>query len=729
MTKKVLSSAVILFLFFTSIILSSLSLCVPRDTLQIPDPIRHWHETAYSGPANIPTALKQGKDAFSEERYAAALEILPGRDEVKNLLLGDYIMLYRAKSNLQMQRYPEALEDYRFLEKQFPQSRFHRDAFIGQCQILLELNDPNAVFDLLEKNKPYSGSEVLFYKARALDLNGKNDQAIALYLQVYSQYASSYSAQPAERYLLSLEPHAFKGANNYSLRLQRAENLLRANSNTSARTLLVALGKFSAPDKKTSQKQKLLLAEAEYNLNKTAAALAVLKTVSTTDPLLHAKALYLEGSCRRRLKQEAAFIALRDKALDLYPKSPDTEALCYSVATYYDVEYESEKASNAYRVLSNAFPKGRHAERAQWKSALTDYFAGQWDNAIRGFWNYLLEHTGPLSASSAMYWMGRCYAKRGNIEEARYLFNRTQTLANESYYGRRAREAAAVAAPDPSGNSAGNPIAGVDFKKVKSVCDSIRYAPVIIAEPDINGIRILERAKQLTTADLPDLALSELRWGIQQYPQNHKVFYFIMSLLSAAKENFNGVFSYMKYIIPDYSGLSLDTFTDDILYMLYPIRYLEFISEQASGLAPALILGVIRQESGFNPNAQSGANARGLMQLLPSTALRLARNAGLPRSTAKNLYDAENNIKLGTLHLSYLMKKYGKVEPILAAYNAGESRSDRWLQEFGNADMAEFVEQIPFSETRNYVKQILSNQYHYDALISRSTSTSLWETQ
>jgi soluble lytic murein transglycosylase len=117
------------------------------------------------------------------------------------------------------------------------------------------------------------------------------------------------------------------------------------------------------------------------------------------------------------------------------------------------------------------------------------------------------------------------------------------------------------------------------------------------------------------------------------------------------------------------------------------------------------------------------------MQLLPSTALRLTRSANLPRSKAKNLFDAENNITLGTLHLSYLMKQYGKAELALAAYNAGESRVDRWLQEFNNSDMAEFVEQIPFSETRNYVKQILSNRYHYEALIPRGTSSNQWEMQ
>jgi soluble lytic murein transglycosylase len=723
--RKFARSPFTAFICLISIILSSVPLSVSSDTLQLPDAARHWNESGYSSPTDILSSLKKGKEAYLEERYGAALNALPSSQEAKGLLLGDYIMLYRGKSNLQMKRYQEALEDFRFLERQFPQSPLLRDAVAGQCQALLELNDSKALLTLLDKQTQYSSSDTTFYKARALQLEGKTDAAIALYLQLYAQYTESYFSQPAERYLLSLTPKAFKGANNYSVRLQKAENLLKAKKPADARTLLVALGKVAAPDKKIAQKRKLLLAETEYALNKTSAALVSLQGVTDIDPTLHAKALSLEGSCRRRLKQQGALLALRDKALKLYPKSADTEELCYSVATDYDVAYESEKAVNAYRIMYAAFPKGRHAERAQWKLALAAYFAGQWDEAARGFWNYLLENSNPLYAGAAMYWMGRCYAKRENIEEAHYLYIRAQALGPESYYGRRAQDA--DAALDKSGSISSNPIVGIDFKKVTSVCDSIRYSSISITEPDINGIRTLERAKQLSAADLQDSALSELRWGIQQYPQNRRIFYYIMSKIHADKGNFNGVFSSMQNAFPDYSGRSIDALPEDIWQLLYPVRHLAFISERASAtrLEPSFILGVIRQESAFKINAQSKANARGLMQLLPSTALRLARNAKLPRSKAKNLFNTETNIMLGTLHLSYLMKQYGKAELILAAYNAGESRVDRWLKEFGNSDMAEFVERIPFSETRNYVKQILSNRYHYEALISRNNSTFL----
>jgi soluble lytic murein transglycosylase len=129
-------------------------------------------------------------------------------------------------------------------------------------------------------------------------------------------------------------------------------------------------------------------------------------------------------------------------------------------------------------------------------------------------------------------------------------------------------------------------------------------------------------------------------------------------------------------------------------------------------------MGLIRQESAFIENARSSADARGLMQILPATASRLARQARIPHYSAKKLFQAETNIALGTRYLAFLVRRYGKTELALAAYNAGSTRVDLWLKEFGNVNMPEFVEKIPFYETRNYIKQVVSNRALYGLLTS-----------
>jgi soluble lytic murein transglycosylase len=129
-----------------------------------------------------------------------------------------------------------------------------------------------------------------------------------------------------------------------------------------------------------------------------------------------------------------------------------------------------------------------------------------------------------------------------------------------------------------------------------------------------------------------------------------------------------------------------------------------------------LVAALIRQESNFNPRATSPVGARGLMQLMPDVGQGLASAKGISSWNADMLYDPAVNIKLGTAHLRTLMRKYPEVVKSLAAYNAGESRVEKWSTKTGAADPEVFTERIPFVETRDYVRIILRNRAYYSAL-------------
>jgi soluble lytic murein transglycosylase len=690
----------------------------PGEKPQLPAVLRQWERADQYSSTEPLRAFKRGVDFYASERYASALDALPGTSDAKATAVGDYIVLYRAKSHFLMSQYKEALEDFRLIEKRYPNSSLGKDSLMGQCQALLGLNDGKSVLAILSSHKADKNSETLYYRARALDSEKEKSRAIELYLQIYAEYPASKHSPLAERSLVALSPGALKGVHNYALRLQRAENLLKANDLRGARTLLSALGRVAAPDSRSFQKRSLLLAEAEYRLGRTTVALSSLDKVTAADPVLHAKSIYLAGACNRKLDKEQSFLALRDKGLKLYPASGDTEELCYSAATYYDVNYNRQKSREAYSVLYQAFPNGRHAEIALWKLSLFSYLAGQYSEAAAGFWKYLRAYPNPPSAVSAMYWMGRCYEKLGDTAKAKYLYRRTRTLANESYYGRRAQEAEGSLKEIKTRENAA--VSGLDFKQVTAFCDGIAIQPAMLAEPDENGLQVIERARQLAAADLPDLALAELRWGIRRYPQNEGVFYCIMSLIHVKKRNYDESISCLRRVFPDYNIRPVETLYEEVWPLLFPVLHWETISRQAArtGIDPTLILGVIRQESAFEEKARSKANAYGLMQILPSTGRKLAKQAKIARFTPKSLFQAETNIVLGTQFLASLLQQYDRTEFALAAYNAGETRVDRWRKEFGAVDMAEFVEQIPFSETRGYVKQVLSNKAHYDLLAS-----------
>jgi soluble lytic murein transglycosylase len=129
-----------------------------------------------------------------------------------------------------------------------------------------------------------------------------------------------------------------------------------------------------------------------------------------------------------------------------------------------------------------------------------------------------------------------------------------------------------------------------------------------------------------------------------------------------------------------------------------------------------MVAALIAQESTFDPTAKSTANARGLMQIMPATGRRLARTLGIRNFTTARLNDPETNIRLGTLNFSNVVKRFGGVYYALASYNAGESRISRWKVDRPTLDEDEFIDDIPFPETQNYVKRILGTAENYRVL-------------
>ena len=142
-------------------------------------------------------------------------------------------------------------------------------------------------------------------------------------------------------------------------------------------------------------------------------------------------------------------------------------------------------------------------------------------------------------------------------------------------------------------------------------------------------------------------------------------------------------------------------------------------TKTASDLELSLIHAVIRQESAFNKKAISHAGARGLMQLMPYTAKRVAKRKSLPYVRRNLTEDTDYNLSLGTAYLGELVKEFnGSYILALSAYNAGPARAKRWLKKYGDprdlsVDAIDWVELIPFSETRNYVQRVMENLHVY----------------
>jgi soluble lytic murein transglycosylase len=175
----------------------------------------------------------------------------------------------------------------------------------------------------------------------------------------------------------------------------------------------------------------------------------------------------------------------------------------------------------------------------------------------------------------------------------------------------------------------------------------------------------------------------------------------------------------MKAFAADYLSLPIEHAPRRYWEALFPLPWRRDIEANARlrNLDPFLVAGLIRQESEFNPAAKSGANAYGLMQVRPGTAREAARRAGVPKFSTRLLTQPAVNVKLGTYILRGMLDSHdGRVEETLAAYNAGPARAADWRTWATFREPAEFIETIPFTETRDYVQAVLRNAEMYRRL-------------
>jgi soluble lytic murein transglycosylase len=178
---------------------------------------------------------------------------------------------------------------------------------------------------------------------------------------------------------------------------------------------------------------------------------------------------------------------------------------------------------------------------------------------------------------------------------------------------------------------------------------------------------------------------------------------------------YQGLLKYLSQI-----GASFDIkLTEKYFSFLYPLAYLSEIQNYSSD--PALPLSIMRQESVFNAYARSPADAFGLMQIIPETAKAYAKNAKINLNNFEELYLPEINIPIGVAILEGNIRKFGKFMPAyVASYNADGGAVKNWLAQRYNGDSLAFIENIPYSETQNYVKLVLRNYINYQRLLSKN---------
>jgi len=164
--------------------------------------------------------------------------------------------------------------------------------------------------------------------------------------------------------------------------------------------------------------------------------------------------------------------------------------------------------------------------------------------------------------------------------------------------------------------------------------------------------------------------------------------------------------------------LVLLLFRTQILQKIYPQKYSGYVEKYAAenDLDPLLIYSIIKAESNFKEEAKSKSNAIGLMQIMVSTAEETGKELEVEKVSEEELYNPELNIKIGTRYFKILLEKYKNYNLAIIAYNAGMGNLDKWIEQGIIDKQGENIENIPFPETKNYVKKILQNYKIYQEI-------------
>jgi soluble lytic murein transglycosylase len=425
----------------------------------------------------------------------------------------------------------------------------------------------------------------------------------------------------------------------------------------------------------------------------------------------NAQRLYLLGEIARNENNESAVIQNLELMRQEAATSSWFEQALLSAANMYLLEKNYDRAIDMFREMQQRFQSSPRASYANWKAAWLTYRQGRRENAKRDFENQVLWYPDRAEVPAALYWRARIAEDDHDYAVARAWYTKLGDRFHNYYYGYLGRERLAMLPP------AATNVALTQDATLAKIPEMKQAGPEALAlEPPPNQLRA-EKSRLLVNAGLNEFAIRELQaeqggqgasWATLQ----------IARIYQDSGQNSRAI-QFLKKSLPGYYSVDISALPRPYWEILFPRPYWTDLQRQslANSLDPYLVASLIRQESEFNPGAVSHANAYGLMQLLPQVGKGEAKAAHIKNFSTATLLEPTVNIQLGTHYFKEMVTQYnGQVEYALAAYNAGSNRVDAWLQSGQYRDVPEFVESIPFTETREYVQAIVRNAKVYQRL-------------
>lgn len=404
----------------------------------------------------------------------------------------------------------------------------------------------------------------------------------------------------------------------------------------------------------------------------------------------------------------------------LYPQHALAGEFLWRRAQLAESRQRYEEAARAYLDLQSRYPQWARADAALIQAGLCYYRLAENQKAIEAWRKLVEEYARSDLRAKALFWLGKAYLRLGKAGEARQSLAQAATEA-QGYYALRARELSRALQ-----GSASPPFVGGNILLAADRLAEQKEAEAWLAswagasgevDLDITRNPRFQRGRELLAVGLRQEALNEIEALREELADNPPALY-QLALICRSLGFYRSSIRCIQRLVdlsPVKSVLEGPVFLQRLAYPLY-FDDLVIAEAQANALDPLLLFAVIRQESLFDPQAVSGADAKGLTQIVPSTGEWIAAHLNWPDYRSDDLDKPYVNVKFGAWYLAYQMRDFGNVFAALAAYNAGPGNAIRWLAAGGESDDDLFVEGINFAESQLYVKRLYECYFAYHAL-------------
>jgi soluble lytic murein transglycosylase len=662
---------------------------------------------AHTGEAAAAAYLALGNAYYLDKRYTDAVASLHQARETGEAL-DDYADFLAARANHEANQEVQADALLKGFKEKFPDSIFVDEVPELEANVLLDLHDAAGAKRVLDASASDPAAGRAGYQLAAglvAQAQNEDQEAIRIFKALLLAYPLSTEAGIARAKLTSLN----------------AEDSLTSDQLRSLGDAYYKAGRYEdAAEEYRALTLKANLDTQSRNAFAVAAAACDLKLKRLTESQASALAdtpdengarrsyLLMELARNRNDLDEQTRIVSRMETD--FPQSQWLAEALFSSGNMYLLRKDYPRAAEYYSYLAQHFPSSKNASAAHWRAGWLNYRLGNYDVAARIFDEQIHNFSGTPETASALYWRGRLYETQDhNPAQAVANYRTIVRVYQHFFYAQMARQRLAAL-----GSTI--PAAAPDLDEIKAA-----DLPTL-AESFPEDSPHLAKAKLLANAGLNSYIPRE----IAADPDSGSWSALAEAQIYASYGEAYRAMRALKRALPGAASASIQSIPLAYWHILFPAPYWNTIKAESAknNLDPYLVASLIRQESEFNPSVISYANAWGLMQLLPSTGKSLARQEGMTHFQTFQLLDPETNIRLGTRYLRQTLDRFGGVpEYALAAYNAGESRVEDWQSAGPYSGIDEFVESIPFTQTRDYVQAILRNIEIYREIDASTTTT------